>query len=210
MAHTTQTASRRKVETPKGAALFMVLAIVFLWILEAIDTLIVLLLGQMRSLDQLGIHAQQPMGWVGILFAPLLHGGFGHLLANSIPLLVLGFLILVGRGGAVRMLWSTLVSVTSSGIAAWVLTPAHTIIIGASGVVFGWLTYLVARGFFARDVRSIVISIVVFLVYGSVLWGVFPTQVGVSWQAHLGGAIGGVFAAWLMHRRAVRTIPAGL
>lgn len=209
MAYTLQTAPRHKVETPKGAAIFMVLAVVFLWVLEAIDTLVVVLLGQVRSLDQLGIHAQQPMGWVGILFAPFLHGGFGHLMANSVPLLLLGFLILVGRGGAARMLWSTLVSAASSGVAAWVLTPAHTIIVGASGVVFGWLTYLVARGFFARDIKSILISIFVFLVYGSVLWGVFPTQVGVSWQAHLGGAVGGVVAAWIMHRRAAHKTPVG-
>ncbi|WP_432558370.1 rhomboid family intramembrane serine protease [Granulicoccus sp. GXG6511] len=182
----------------------MVVAVVFLWILEIIDTI---LLGW---LDRLGIHAQEPTGWAGILFAPFLHAGFGHLLANSIPLLVLGFLILVGRGGALRMAWSTLVSMVSSGIAAWLLTPAHHIVVGASGVVFGWLTYLVARGFFARDVKSILISILVFILYGSVLWGVFPTQVGVSWQAHLGGAIGGVFAAWVMHRRAARKVSVGL
>lgn len=213
MAYTTAAASRRRVETPKGAAVFMVLAVVFLWVLEIIDTILLSLLGtlsgQPGGLDQLGIHAQQPMGWVGILFAPFLHVGFGHLMANSVPLLVLGFLILVGRGGAVRMAWSTITSMVSSGVAAWILTPAHTIVVGASGVVFGWLAYLVARGFFARDPKSILISVFVFLVYGSVLWGVFPTQVGVSWQAHLGGAIGGVFAAWVMHRRAARTTAAG-
>jgi membrane associated rhomboid family serine protease len=189
-----------KVETPRGAAVFMIGAVVLLWVLEAIDTV---LLG---LLDRLGIHAQEPLGWVGILFAPFLHGGFGHLLANTLPLLVLGFLILVGRGGAWRMLWSTLISGVSSGLAAWVLTPAHTVIIGASGVVFGWLTYLMARGFFARDVKSIVISLLVFIVYGSVLLGVFPTAAGVSWQAHLGGAIGGVLAAGLMHRRVARKV----
>lgn len=195
MTQISHSAGRRQVETPKGAAIFMLMAVVVLWVLEIIDTI---LLG---LLDRFGIHAQEPMGWVGIFFAPFLHAGFGHLIANSIPLLVLGFLILVGRGGAFRMLWSTLVSTVSSGLAAWILTPAHTIVVGASGVVFGWLTYLMARGFFARDVKSIVISVLVFLLYGSVLWGVFPTQVGVSWQAHLGGAIGGVFAAWVMHRR---------
>lgn len=198
MTYTNPTAGRRPVETPKGAAIFMILAVVLLWVLEIIDTV---LLG---LLDRLGIHAQEPMGWVGILFAPFLHAGFGHLIANSVPLLVLGFLILLGRGGALRLLWSTVVSMVSSGIAAWILTPAHHVVVGASGVVFGWLTYLMARGFFARDIKSIAISILVFLAYGSVLWGVLPTQVGVSWQAHLGGAIGGIFAAWVMHRRATR------
>lgn len=195
----TQSSLPNRVETPRGAAVFMIGAVLLLWILEAIDTV---LLGM---LDRLGIHAQEPMGWVGIFFAPFLHVGFGHLIANSMPLLVLGFLILVGRGGAWRMSVSTSVSVVSSGLVAWVLTPAHTVVLGASGVVFGWLTYLMARGFFARDPKSIVISVVVFLVYGSVLFGIFPTAAGVSWQAHLGGAIGGVLAAWLMHRRAART-----
>lgn len=190
--------ARSTVETPRGAAVFMIGAVLVLWVLEAIDTV---LLGM---LDRLGIHAQEPLGWVGILFAPFLHAGFGHLIANTVPLLVLGFLILVGRGGALRMLGATTISGVSSGLAAWVLTPAHTVIIGASGIVFGWLTYLMARGFFARDVKSIVISIAVFFVYGSVLFGVFPTAAGVSWQAHLGGALGGVLAAWLMHRRAAR------
>lgn len=204
MAYSNPTVPPRKVETPKGAAVFMLLAVVVLWVLEIIDFVL------RGWLDRLGIHAQEPMGWVGILFAPFLHAGFGHLMANSIPLLVLGFLILLGRGGALRMVWSTLVSMVSSGIAAWILTPAHTIVVGASGVVFGWLTYLMARGFFARDVKSIIVSIAVFILYGSVLWGVLPTQVGVSWQAHLGGAIGGVFAAWVMHRRAARKVSVGL
>ncbi|MDO5682725.1 MAG: rhomboid family intramembrane serine protease [Propionibacteriaceae bacterium] len=204
MAYSNPTVPPRKVETPKGAAIFMLLAVVVLWVLEIIDFVL------RGWLDRLGIHAQEPMGWVGIIFAPFLHAGFGHLMANSIPLLVLGFLILLGRGGALRMVWSTLVSMVSSGIAAWILTPAHTIVVGASGVVFGWLTYLMARGFFARDVKSIIVSIAVFILYGSVLWGVLPTQVGVSWQAHLGGAIGGVFAAWVMHRRAARKVSVGL
>lgn len=201
MSYDNPTAARRPVETPKGAAIFMVGAVVLLWVLEAIDTVLQVV---RIKLDNLGIHAQEPTGWVGILFAPFLHLGFPHLIANTIPLLVLGFLILVGRGGAARLLGSTIVSAISSGLVAWVLTPAHTVIVGASGVIFGWLTYLLTRGIFARDVKHIVVGLVVFLVYGGVLWGVLPTKVGVSWQAHLGGAIGGVLAAWLMHRRAQR------
>lgn len=202
MTYQNPAAPRRQVETPRGAAVFMIGAVVLLWVLEAIDTVL------MGLLDKLGIHAQEPTGWVGILFAPFLHLGFGHLIANTVPLLVLGFLILIGRGGAARMLWSTIVSAVSSGLTAWILTPAHTVVVGASGVIFGWLTYLLTRGIFARDVKNIVIGVLVFMVYGGVLWGVFPTQVGVSWQAHLGGAIGGVLAAWLMHRRASRKLAA--
>lgn len=192
-------ARTREVETPKGAAIFMIGAVVLLWVLEIIDTLL------LHLLDNFGIQARELDGLPGILFAPFLHVGFGHLLSNSLPLLVLGFLILVGSGGARRFVVSTVTSGLTSGIAAWILTPAHTLVMGASGVVFGWLTYLIARGALARDWKSIAISIFVLLVYGSVIWGVFPSTAGVSWQAHLGGAIGGVLAAWLMHRRRSRT-----
>lgn len=191
-------ARTRGVETPKGAAIFMLGAVVLLWVLELIDTVL------LHLLDSFGIQARELDGLVGILFAPFLHVGFGHLLSNSLPLLVLGFLILVGSGGARRFLVSTVTSALTSGIAAWILTPAHTLVMGASGVVFGWLTYLIARGALARDWKSILISIFVLVVYGSVIWGIFPSTAGVSWQAHLGGAIGGVLAAWLIHRRKAR------
>lgn len=188
----------REVETPKGAAIFMIGAVVLLWVLELIDTLL------LHLLDNFGIQAREPEGLIGILFAPFLHVGFGHLLSNTVPLLVLGFLILVGSGGARRFLVSTVTSALTSGFAAWILTPAHTLVMGASGVVFGWLTYLIARGALARDWKSIIISVFVLLVYGSVIWGIFPSTAGVSWQAHLGGAVGGVLAAWLMHKRRAR------
>jgi membrane associated rhomboid family serine protease len=84
------------------------------------------------------------------------------------------------------------------------LTPAHTIILGASGLIFGWLTYLLARGIWSRRPAQVVVAALVLLVYGGLIWGIFPSGAGVSWQAHLGGAIGGVVAAWLLHRRASR------
>lgn len=199
-------ADRAKIETPKGAAFFMIGAVVLLWVLEIIDFVISRILnpfGNTGVLDQFGIHAWDPMGLLGIPFAPFLHAGFGHLASNSLPLLVLGFLILIGRGGSWRLLVSTVFSVFFSGLFAWFLTPAHHVIVGASGVVFGWLMYLILRGVFARDLKSIIISVVVLVIYGGVLWGVMPS-VGsnVSWQAHLGGAIGGGLAAWYMHSRA--------
>ena len=104
-------------------------------------------------------------------------------------------------GGAVRAVLSTLWSVVVSGLSAWLLSAPNTITIGASGLIFGWLTYLLTRGLFARNGKQILLAVVIFVVYGGILWGVFPTQAGVSWQAHLGGAIGGVLAAWSLHRR---------
>ena len=73
--------------------------------------------------------------------------------------------------------------------------------LGASGLIFGWLTYLIARGIWSRQTSQVVIGVLVLLVYGGLIWGVLPRRAGVSWQAHLGGAVGGVLAAWLLHRR---------
>jgi membrane associated rhomboid family serine protease len=87
------------------------------------------------------------------------------------------------------------------------LTPDNTIVLGASGLIFGWLTYLLARGIWSRRAGQVVIAILVLLVYGGLIFGVLPGAAGISWQAHLGGAIGGVLAAWLLHRRATTRRP---
>jgi membrane associated rhomboid family serine protease len=107
-------------------------------------------------------------------------------------------------GGLVRWLLASLIAIVSSGVAAWVLTPADTIVLGASGLIFGWLTYLLARSLWSRKPAQVAIAVVILVVYGGMIWGIFPTGGGISWQAHLGGAVGGVIAAWLLHRRPPR------
>jgi membrane associated rhomboid family serine protease len=171
----------------------MLALLAWLWLLEAVDTV------SGNQLDNLGIHAQEIDGLPGIFSAPFLHGGWDHLISNSIPFFVLGFLVLIG--GVARWLASSLISIVASGLAAWLLTPANVIIVGASGLIFGWLTYLIARGLWSRRAGQVVVAVLVLLFYGGLIWGVLPGQPGVSWQAHLGGAIGGVLAAWLLHRR---------
>ena len=105
-----------------------------------------------------------------------------------------------------QWLFASLIIIVISGMAAWSLTPAHTIILGASGLIFGWLTYLLARGIWSRRPAQVAVALLVLLVYGGLIWGVLPGSAGISWQAHLGGAIGGVLAAWLLHRRASRRV----
>ncbi len=178
---------------PRRAALAIAIGVAALWLIELVDQI------TRGSLDALGIHSWQLSSLPSVFVAPWLHVDWAHLSANTIPFAVLGFLVILG--GAVRALLSTLWSVVTSGLFAWLLSPPNTITIGASGLIFGWLTYLLTRGIFGRDGKQILLAVVIFLVYGGILWGVFPTQVGVSWQAHLGGAIGGVVAAWLGHRR---------
>jgi membrane associated rhomboid family serine protease len=185
-----------KSERPASAALVMVLLLAGLWALELVDQL------SGQRLDSYGIHARELDGLPEIFVAPFLHAGWQHLIGNSLPFLVLGFLVLLG--GMARWLMSSLISIVSSGLAAWALTPANTIVLGASGLIFGWLTYLLARGVYSRRASQVVVSVVVLVLYGGLIWGVLPGAAGVSWQAHLGGAVGGLVAARALHRRAVR------
>ena len=186
----------RTAPRPGWAALVMLLLLAGLWMLEFLDQL------SGHQLDQLGIHAREVDGMPEIFTAPFLHAGWDHLLSNSLPFYVLGFLVLLS--GLARWLASSLIIIVISGVAAWSLTPAHTIILGASGLIFGWLTYLLARGIWSRRPAQVVVAALVLLVYGGLIWGIFPSGAGISWQAHLGGAIGGVVAAWLLHRRSSR------
>src|SRR5215207_10511565 len=193
--------AERTAPRPGWALLVMLFLLAGLWFLEILDQL------SGNQLDQYGIHAQEIDGVPEILTAPFLHAGWDHLISNSLPFLVLGFLVLLS--GLARWLVSSLIIIVISGMTAWLLTPANTIILGASGLIFGWLTYLLARGLWSRRPAQVVIAVLVLLVYGGLIWGVFPSGAGISWQAHLGGAVAGVLAAWLLHRRASRqAVPA--
>lgn len=173
---------------PRTAALFMGSWLALLWLLELVDTV------ALHALDAWGITPRVWSELPQVFTAPFLHFGFAHLAANSLPFFLLGLLTLLAGVRTFGVV--TLASVVGSGLLVWVLAAPRSLTAGASGLVFGWLTYLLVRGFFARDVTQLVIAAVVFLVYGGVLWGVLPIQAGISWQAHLGGAIGGAWAAW--------------
>lgn len=165
--------------------------ILTLWVLELLDTL--LLQGR---LNRLGIRPQRWMGLRGILFAPLLHGNLGHLAANTIPLVVLGWLIMLN---GLNTFWAvTAIAWMISGLGTWLLGGANTNHIGASGLVFGYFGFLVLRGYFDRSFSAIAIAILVGLLYGSMIWGILPIHRGKSWQSHLFGFIaGGVAARYL-------------
>ena len=185
---------------PVRAGALMLLLLGVLWALELVDQ------ASGNALDAYGIRAREIDGLPEIFTAPLLHAGFQHLVSNSVPFVVLGFLVLLS--GFARWLVSTLTSVVSSGVFAWLLTPAGTIVLGASGLIFGWLTYLIARGLWSRRPGQVALGLLVLFVYGGLIWGVLPGAAGISWQAHLGGAVGGLLAARYLHRRASRPVPA--
>ena len=177
----------------KPALAWSVGFVVVLWLLEVLDTV------TGGSLDSLGIVPRTESGLAGVLFAPLLHAGFAHLEGNTIPVLVLGFAVLAS--GVARGLVVTAVIWLVGGFGVWLVSPAYTITLGASILIFGWLAYLILRGFFTRRIGEIVLGVVLLLVYGSLLVGVLPGQPGVSWQGHLFGAIGGALAAVWIGRR---------
>lgn len=186
---------RTSSATLGGYLKLMAVLVAALWAIELVD-----FVAPGTPLDWLGIH---PRTWVGlrnVLLAPFLHVGFGHLLANTVPLVVLGLLVLmqVGTGGFVFV---AAASMLSSGLGVWLFGGANTVHLGASGVIFGFFGFLVAAAWWERSARSLLIALVVILVYGGMVFGVLPGREGISWLAHLFGLLGGLAAAWLLHSR---------
>jgi membrane associated rhomboid family serine protease len=161
-----------------------------MWVSEIIDSL------ADHRLDRYGIVARQVDGLDGVLFSPFLHGGFGHLIGNTIPFLILGAII--AFNGAVRVLLVTAVVAIVGGLGTWLIAPENSVTIGASGVVMGYATYLIARGVFSRRIVELVLGGVVAVIWGGMLLGSLIPREGVSWQAHLCGGLAGVLAARLL------------
>jgi membrane associated rhomboid family serine protease len=183
---------RRDTSAFVSAAVLVGALLAVLYLSEALDTVV------SGRLDRHGIQPRELDGIDGVLWAPLLHGGWAHLVSNTVPLLVLGFLLALS--GVRTWLQVTAVVWVVGGVGVWLLGGPDTNHIGASGVVFGWLTYLVVRGVFSRSLKQIALGILVFAIYGSVFWGVLPGRPGVSWEGHLFGALAGALAAWLLAR----------
>ena len=161
-----------------------------MWLLEIIDLL------PFVELDRYGIQPRTASGLAGILSAPFLHVGFGHLIVNSLPLIVLGGIVLLS---GLRVFWKVTAFVTlGGGLGVWLFAESFSNHLGASGVIFGYLGFLLGRGFFARSFASMLTAGAVLVVYGSLLFGVLPTQSGVSWEGHLFGFFAGIAAARVM------------
>ncbi len=180
---------------PFGPLLIVGGMLAAMWVLEIID----LLPGV--DLDSWGIRPRTLRGLVGIPLAPFLHAGLPHLIANTLPFAVLGAIIAIGD--AARFVRVTVIIALTSGLGTWLFGASQTIHIGASGLVFGYLTYLVARGFFAGKPLWILGGVLVAMFYGGILWGLLPRP-GISFTGHVFGALGGLLAAWSMHGRHTR------
>lgn len=180
----------------KGAALLTGAFVAVLWVLEVLDQL------SGNALDAYGIMPRTEDGLVGIATAPVLHFGFDHLVGNTVPVLVLGFLALAT--GIARGLVATAVIWVVGGLGVWLFAQPGSNHAGASVLVFGWIVYLVVRGLLDRRTTEVLIGVAVFVLYSGTLLGVLPGQPGVSWQGHLFGAVGGFLAARLLSTRASR------
>ena len=167
-----------------------------MWVLEIVDQV------TSADLDQYGIKPHEADGLIGVATAPFLHAGFGHLIGNSVPFVVMG--VAIALSGLARVVGATAIVALVGGLGTWLVGSSHTNHIGASGIVFGYAAYLIARGFFSRNLLHFAVGVLVIAVYGTtLLFGLAPRD-GISWQGHLFGAVGGVVAARLLDRREAR------
>jgi membrane associated rhomboid family serine protease len=166
----------------------LIVAIAIFWGVEIADQLVF-----RGGLDSYGIQPHSIIGLRGIVFAPFLHGGFPHLIANTIPFITLGWLTMIQETNDFYI--ASIMSAVIGGAGVWLFGSSQSVHIGASILIYGYLGFLLLRGYFQKNFPSIALSIFVAIAYGGFIWGVFPSQMGVSWQGHLFGFIGGAIAA---------------
>ncbi len=173
----------------EGLALLAIIVGV-MWVVEVINSL------DSGRLDAEGIRPRDFADLWGIFTAPFLHVGFNHLIANTIPLVFMG--VIIAMRGAAKLAIVTLIVVVVGGLGTWLIAPAGSVTVGASGLVFGYAAYLLTRGVFDRSILELLTGAVVGVVWGGALLSSLVPHYGISWQGHLCGAIGGVVAAWLL------------
>ncbi|HZD11590.1 MAG TPA: rhomboid family intramembrane serine protease [Candidatus Binatia bacterium] len=171
-----------------------------MWFLELVDVIFL-----HQALNRFGVWPREPLGLVGIILMPFLHGGLTHLAANSLPFLVLGGLVL--WRGMRDFLLVTVLTTLLSGLLLWLLGSSRAVYIGASGLVFGYFGFLLFRGYFERSPQSLLVALVVVFFYGGLLFGVVPQHTGISWEAHLFGFLSGALCARLQSRMPVSQEP---
>ncbi len=163
-----------------------------MWAVEIVNAL------DSYRLDSDGIVPRSFSHIYGIVFAPFLHASFGHLLSNTVPFVILGFAIALA--GAARLLLVSLIVALVSGAGTWLTAPSGSVTVGASGVVFGYATYLISRGLFNRKLVEVGLGVVVLVLFGGALIYDLIPHTGISWEAHLFGGVGGVLAASALSR----------
>lgn len=181
------------IRDAKVGVLSLGAALVVMWAVEIVN--LVFFGGRLYVY---GILPRSVDGLNGVILAPFLHGGVVHLAYNSVPFVLFGSL--VSLDGLRRFAVTTLLSLLGSGLGVWLLGAPGVFYVGASGMVFGYMGYLLLRGYFDRSVLTLVVAIVLALVYGGALLGILPLMTG-SWEPHLFGFLGGAYASYLFRGR---------
>ncbi|MFK0115054.1 rhomboid family intramembrane serine protease [Streptomyces sp. NPDC090994] len=196
-----RTPERSRGDRAKAAATLMAAWVALLWLLELADA------ASGHALDRFGIVPRTPSELADVVPASFVHFGFAHVAANSVPLLVLGFL--AALGGIRRFLAVCAAVVVADGLGVWLISPSDTSTAGASGLIFGLFGFLLVSGFVERRPLGVLAGLLVAAVWGgSILAGLAPTQSGISWQGHLIGLAAGVAAAFAFRRRGRPRTPA--
>lgn len=184
-----------------GRSLLIPFVIVgLMWSVEVWDWFLTVLIMEsdksVSVLDAFGIRPRQLAGLPGILLAPLLHRDFGHLSGNTAPLL--GLSLILAFTGMRRFLAATLLITIVTGSAVWLFGRKDAIHLGASGIVFGYLGFLLVKGFIEKRARWIVVSILIAFLYGGMMYSILPSKGSVSWESHFFGFLSGILACYLM------------
>jgi membrane associated rhomboid family serine protease len=166
--------------------------VALMWLVEAINTI------DSNRLDGDGIYARSFSHLWGIVTGPFIHVSFQHLISNSIPFIFMG--LIIALRGAARLALVTAIVIVIGGVGTWLISPGGVSTVGASGVVFGYATYLLARGLFNRSLLELLTGAVVGVVWGGALLSSVVPHYGISWQGHVCGAVAGVIAAWALSR----------
>jgi len=164
---------------------------VALWVIHLVS----LFLNQ--DLSKLGLLPRKPAGLLGIITSPLIHGDFSHLISNTLPLIILGWIIFNFYNKISYLLFFFIYFFT--GLLVWIFA-RQVYHIGASGLVYGFVSFLFFSGIFRRDNKSIALALVITFLYGGLVWGILPGMEGISWESHLFGAITGLIAAYLFRK----------
>jgi membrane associated rhomboid family serine protease len=181
-----------------GALIVMASFGALLWLVQFVNA------ADDYQLDRFGVKPREIGGLWGLVTMPFLHASFGHMLSNTIPLVLVGWMLLLS--GMRTWVTVTALVVVGGGALTWLLGPSHSVIVGASGMIFGWLGYLLARAYFSRKLKWIVVAVLVLIFFGTLLFGLVPSvNSDTSWQAHVCGFAAGIGAGALLHPRGGET-----
>lgn len=149
------------------------------------------------NLSGMGIYPRSSFGLLGVISGPLIHGDLSHLVSNTVPLIILGWILFFFYPKTSYLLFFYVYFFT--GLLVWIFA-RQVYHIGASGIVYGFVSFLFFSGIFRRDNRAIGLALIITFLYGGLVWGLIPGLKGISWESHLFGAITGLIGAYVFRK----------